>query len=163
MILGDPYKFAVINKTIKEWNIDKTFCNGVLLFCVDGSIYPKEILTATLKSEINPLKESLKNIAINNELFNMRKEEAFSQIYNITFPIDSDLDNNYQFDITPLSFAEDNCYIFAVSNGVQVRVLASKLKYIKEKSRHNLKNININESYISAQEIYEIASALKVD
>ena len=163
MLLGNPYKFAVITKTIKEWNVDKTFCNGVLLFCVDGNIFPKEVLTATLNSELNPLKEKLENIAINVEIFNMEKEAAFKQIYNVTFPEDINLDNDYQFDITPLSFPEDNCYIFAVSDGTQVRILAAKLKYIKEKSRHMLKNININEVFISAQELKEIAKALKID
>ena len=163
MLLGNPYKFAVITKTIKEWNVDKTFCNGVLLFCVDGNIFPKEVLTATLNSELNPLKEKLENIAINVEIFNMEKEAAFKQIYNVTSPEDINLDNDYQFDITPLSFPEDNCYIFAVSDGTQVRILAAKLKYIKEKSRHMLKNININEAFISAQEMKEIAKALKID
>ena len=75
-------------KTIKEWKEDETFCNGVLLLCVDGSIFPKEILTATLNSEINPLKKSLEEITIHNELFNMEKGEAFKQIYDMTFPED---------------------------------------------------------------------------
>lgn len=48
MILGDPYKFAILSGMIDEWNIDHVFCNGILLFCVDGDIYPREIVTATL-------------------------------------------------------------------------------------------------------------------
>lgn len=163
MIIGDPYRFAIIMKTIKEWNIDETFCNGVLLFCVDGNIYPKEICNATLNSEINPLKERLENIGIDNKIFNMNKEEAFQQIYDRTFPEDWDLDNDYQFDITPLSFSDNDCYIFAVSNGIQVRILAAELEYIKESSRHMFENANIKEVFISAQEIREIAKALKVD
>ncbi len=163
MILGDPYKFAIIIKIIREWNMDETFGNGVLLFCVDGSIFPKEILTATLNSEINPLKEKLKNINVNNEIFKMEKEEAFKKIYNITFPEDVDLDNDYQFDITPLSFPEDNCYIFAVSDGTKIRILASKLKYSREESRHKLKNMNVNEAFISMEEMNEIVKELNVD
>lgn len=163
MILGNPYKFAVIIKTIKEWNIDETFCNGVLLFCVDGNIFPKEILTATLNSEINPLKDKLEHIAINDGIFNMKKEKAFKQIYNVTFPKDINVDNDYQFDITPASLSDNNCYIFAVSNGIQVRILAAKLKYIKEFSRHMLKNASIDEVFISVQEMKEIVEALRVD
>ena len=163
MILGNPYKFAIIIKTIKEWNIDETFCNGVLLFCVDGNIYPKEICNATLNSEINPLKEQLENIGINNKIFNMIKEEAFKQIYDTTFPEDWDLENDYQFDITPTSLSDNNYYIFAVSNGIQVRILAAKLKYIEEFSRHMLKNVNIDEVFISVQEMKEIVEALRVD
>ena len=163
MILGDPYKFAIIIKIIKEWNIGEAFGNGVLLFCVDGSIFPKEIFTASLNSEINPLKEKLKNIAANNEIFKMEKEAAFKKIYNITFPEDVDLDNDYQFDITPLSFPEDNSYIFAVSDGARIRILASKLKYIREESRHKLKNINVYEAFISMEEMKEIVKELNVD
>ena len=163
MILGDPYKFAIIIKIIKEWNISEAFGNGVLLFCVDGSIFPKEIFTASLNSEINPLKEKLKNIAANNEIFKMEKEAAFKKIYNITFPEDVDLDNDYQFDITPLSFPADNSYIFAVSDGARIRILASKLKYIREESRHKLKNINVYEAFISMEEMKEIVKELNVD
>lgn len=150
-------------KTIKEWKEDETFCNGVLLLCVDGSIFPKEILTATLNSEINPQKKSLEEITIHNELFNMEKGEAFKQIYDMTFPEDFSLENDYRFDITPLSLADANCYVFAVSNGIQVRVLAAQLTYIKDLSRHMLKNIDIHEAFISTREIEEMAKALKVD
>ena len=59
MILGNPYKFSVFISTIKEWNIDNEFCNGVLLFCIEGNIFPKKIVTATLKYEIQLLKEKL--------------------------------------------------------------------------------------------------------
>lgn len=163
MILGNPYKFAVFIKTIKEWNVDRTFCNGVLLFCINGSIFPKEILTATLNSEINPLKENLGNISINSRIFNMKKEEAFEQIYNVTFPEDFNLPNDDQFDITPLSFLDDSCYVFAVSNGIQVRILAARLEYIKELSRHMLKNASISETFITVQEVKEIVENLKVD
>ncbi len=57
MILGNPYSFSVFINTIKKWNIDNEFCNGILLFCVDGDFFPKRIVTATLKCEIQPLKE----------------------------------------------------------------------------------------------------------
>ena len=56
MIIGDPYKFAILSEVINEWNIDGTFCNGVLLFCVNGDMYLKEVVTATLGSEIEYLR-----------------------------------------------------------------------------------------------------------
>ena len=48
MILGNPYKFSVFISTIKEWNIDNEFCNGVLLFCIEGNIFPKKLLLRLL-------------------------------------------------------------------------------------------------------------------
>lgn len=163
MILGDPYKFAIIIKTIKEWNLDEAFCNGILLFCIDGSIFPKEICTATLKSEIGPLRENLENIAVDTSLFYAEKGRAFKQIYNMIVPADFTLDNDYRFDISPLSFADENCYTFAVSNGTQVRILAAKLEYNKELSRHELKNTDIKEAFISLEELSKIAKALCLD
>lgn len=163
MILGDPYKFAIIIKVVEEWNVDETFCNGILLFCVNGNIFPQEVLTATLNSEIKPMKENLKKIAISNEIFNLEKEEAFKKIYNMTFPEDFNVDNDYQFDITPLSFADDNCYIFAVSNDTRIRILAAKLKYAVEISKHLLENADIEETFLSVQEMEKIAEALRID
>ena len=122
MILGNPYKFSVFISTIKEWNIDNEFCNGVLLFCIEGNIFPKKIVTATLKYEIQLLKEKLRNLITNERLYNMQRDKAFAEIYNITFPEDISIDNDYRFDITPESFADENCYVFAVSNGKKVRI-----------------------------------------
>ena len=148
MILGNPYKFSVFISTIKEWNIDNEFCNGVLLFCIEGNIFPKKIVTATLKYEIQLLKEKLRNLITNERLYNMQRDKAFAEIYNITFPEDISIDNDYRFDITPESFADENCYVFAVSNGKKVRIMATKLNYIVEESRHELSNVDISETFI---------------
>jgi hypothetical protein len=40
----------------------------------------------------------------------MQKNKAFAEIYNMTFPKDIDVDNDYRFDITPQSFADNDCY-----------------------------------------------------
>lgn len=51
VISGNPYKFAVLGGVINEWNLDDIFGNGVLLICVNGDIYPKEIVAATLRCD----------------------------------------------------------------------------------------------------------------
>ena len=162
MILGNPYKFSVFISTIKEWNIDNEFCNGVLLFCIDGNIFPKKIVTATLKCEIQLLKEKLRNLITNERLYNMQRDKAFAEIYNITFPEDISIDNDYRFDITPESFADENCYVFAVSNGKEVRIMATKLNYIVEESRHELSNIDISETFIEIEDLNQIISQLEI-
>lgn len=162
MIIGNPYKFSIFTKTIKEWNIDETFCNGILLFCVDGNIFPKEIVTATLKCEIQPLKEKLMNITINEELYNMQKDKAFTEIYNITFPENTDVYNDYRFDISPPSFSDCDCYVFAISNGKKVRIMAAKLNYIIKDSRYELNNINVSETFITTDDLNEIISELDI-
>ena len=132
MIIGDPYKFAILSGVINEWNMDDTFCNGVLLFCVNGDIYPKEVVTATLRCEIEYLKQKLRNITTDKRLYILPPQQAFAEIYGITFPEDMDSDNEDCFDITPASLSDHNCFVFAVCNGVNVRVLASELAYEME-------------------------------
>ena len=162
IILGNPYKFSVFISTIKEWNIDNEFCNGVLLFCIEGNIFPKKIVTATLKYEIQLLKEKLRNLITNERLYNMQRDKAFAEIYNITFPEDISIDNDYRFDITPESFADENCYVFAVSNGKKVRIMATKLNYIVEESRHELSNVDISETFIEIEDLNQIISQLEI-
>ena len=95
MIIGDPYKFAIDMQKIEEWNYsgDNTFLNGVLLFFIDGAIFPTEIRTATLISELEPLKNVLENPIIDKRLFNMEKGDAYMELYDLTFP-ENDADHN---------------------------------------------------------------------
>ncbi len=79
MIIGDPYKFAILSGVINEWNIDDTFCNGVLLFCVNGDIYPKEVVTATLGSEIEYLRQKLRNLTTDKASDVMNAQEQVYQ------------------------------------------------------------------------------------
>lgn len=162
MLLGDPYKFSIYFKSIQEWNLDETFCNGLLFFFVDGNYFPKKVNTATLKCEIPPLKEKLMNLTINERLYSMEKGQAFKEIYNITFPENWDVGNDYRYDISPQVFWDNHCFVFAVSDGVNVRILASSLNYVAENSRHELEAINVSESYITIEEVNIIASKLNI-
>ena len=162
MVLGDPYEFSIFIQTIEEWNINDSFCNGILFFGINGDIYPKEIVSATLKYEIPVLEENLLNITIDNELYYMQKEKAYKKIYNITFPEDIDIGNDYRYEISPTIFSDNDYYIFAVSNGERVRILASKLNYIIEESRHELENIDISEVFIDIEYLNKIISKLKI-
>ena len=161
MIIGDPYKFAILSGVINEWNIDDTFCNGVLLFCVNGDIYPKEVATATLRCEIEYLKQKLRNLTTDKRLYILPPQQAFAEIYGITFPEDMDSDNGDCFDITPASLSDHNCFVFAVCDGVNIRILASELAYERENSRHRLENIIISETFLTVGELREIIAVLE--
>ena len=160
MILGNPYKFAVLIDPVEGWNTDDTFCNGILFLCVNGNIYPKEIETATLRYEVELLKHNLSKLATNKRLYDLPPQQAFVEIYNITFPENVDVDNDYSFDISPTSLADNNYFVFAVCDSVNVRILASKLDYELENSRHKLQGISVNEAIISVSELKEIISSL---
>lgn len=131
-------------------------------FALDKDVFPKKVITATLTYEVQLLKDNFRNITINEELYNMQKDKAFKEIYNITFPSDIDIKNDYSFDISPLSFSECHCFVFAVSNGKQVRILACKLNYKIEESRHELQDINVSETFIDIRELNKIISEIDV-
>lgn len=160
MILGNPYNFAILIEPIASWNIDDTFCNGLLFLFVNGDVFPKKIETATLRYEIELLKRNLSNLSVNRQIYNLPLQQAFAEIYNITFPENIDVDNDYRFDISPTSLADNNYFLFAVCDGVNIRILASKLDYEMKHSRHKLHDIHIDEVIISVNELEEIISGL---
>jgi hypothetical protein len=167
-IIGDPYQFSIVIGDVKEWNAPNSshsFFNGLLVFSINGELFPsKEVLNATLSCEIHWLKEDLKAIVVNEEIFCMEKEKAFIEMYNKRFPENIDISEDFRYYISPQEFGDKGYYVFAVSNGKQIRIMVSKLKYIKKHSRHNLNNIHINEVFISNAELNKIILKLeKVD
>ena len=164
MVLGDPDYFSIFCETIKEWNVDGAYGNGILLFCLNGQLYPPEIMSTLLNCEVWPLREKLRNIAQDEQMYSMEKEKAFIEMFNVTFPDfleDESCNNDYRFEISPYALEDYHCFAFAVSNGKSVRILAAKLNYNKEVSRHELNNIEVNEVYISHEELEKIASGLE--
>jgi hypothetical protein len=162
-IIGDPYKFSIIIGVIKEWNtFDTTFFNGILVFSIDVKLFPpEETFNATLSYEIGSLKQNLKNIGICEDIYYMEKERAFIEMYNIRFPENIDIDEHYEYDISPTIFSDRGHYVFAVSDSEHIRIIASKLKYIKKYSRHDLKKIHIIETSITKDKLNEIISELE--
>ena len=72
-----------------------------------------------------------------------------------------DSDNGDCFDITPASLSDHNCFVFAVCDGVNIRILASELAYERENSRHRLENIIISETFLTVSELREIIAVLE--
>ncbi len=160
MILGDPYKFAVCLQTIPEWNGNDTFRNGVLLFFIDGEIFPpKELTNATLSGEIVCLKERLNNIIKDSRIYALNKEQAFSEMYEASFQT---IESTASFAIEPMAFDDCNCLVFAVSNGENVRILASQPLYSKEEAHHVMENISIAEIYVPQKYLFDIILGLKI-
>lgn len=157
MVLGNPYVFSIVLDVVDKWNSKDSysFYNGILVFYIGGEIFPRKMISATLGSEVPNLVEQFSKIPVNEMLFDMKKEEAFLKIYYITYPENIDIDNDYSYDITPYCFGDINSYVFAVSNGKQVRILASSLEHGLED------NIEITEAFISINDMDEVISKLK--
>ena len=162
MLLGDPYRFAVLAEVIPAWNADGTFDNGVLLLAVDGQFFPQEIVTAPLRGELYWLREKLQHLSGEEALCQLPKAQAFAVIYARTYPEDSALENDYRFDLTPDSLADQGCFVFAVASGDKVRILAAALAYDASESRYELEQALVSEAFLSAGEIAEIAAGLLI-
>lgn len=160
MLIGNPYYFAVIFDVVESWNADRTFQNGTLFLAVGSEIFPKEILSAMLSCEIPELIESLKNIPVDEKMFSMPTEKAYSEMYNVTFPDDWDIDNDYRYIISTPSLSDNDYLVFAVSNGEKIRILAGKPDYFKEESVHILEGAEITEAFISVSELNDIINKL---
>jgi len=98
----------------------------------------------------------------------MEKEKAFAEMYKTAFPdwVDNDFDNDYSYFISPPTLADLNCYVFAASNGKQVRIVAAELEYIISESIHDLSNIVVKECFITNDELKIIIAeldAIKID
>lgn len=161
MVIGDPYVFSIIIEVVDEWNENKVFNNGLLFMSINGILFLPKILNASLNCELSQLIERMKCPKINEDTFQMEKKEAFVHIYNLTYPNDWDADYDYSYIITPNEFEDNNCFVFMVSNGEKIRILAaSELQYIKEESTHNLQDIDVAEAYISKEELERIIEKL---
>ena len=141
MLLGDPYRFAVLAEVIPA----------------------REIVTAPLKGELYWLREKLQHLSVEEALYQLPKAQAFAAIYARTYPEDRAPDNDYRFDLTPDSLADQGCFVFAVASGDKVRILAAALAYDAGRSRYELEQALISEAFLSAGEIAEIAAGLCVD
>lgn len=172
MVIGDPFKFSIQIDPVKEWcdygEYYKPLNGGVMIITVDGFMFPdNEVLNIWLEGEVPELIENMKKIPINKEIFNLKnKEAAFIEIYNRVFykhdhPDDySRVDEFYRYRIAPTEIRDRCLYVYAVSDGENVRILASKLKYVKKYSTHKLNNITVRETYVTCADIYMMIKEL---
>lgn len=161
MLIGDPFKFAILFEKVDVWNTDTDFSNGFLIFSVNGNMFPKVIINTTLNSELRLFCESSSDLIIDERLFSLTKEEMFAEIYQRTFPSDFEIDIDYRFDLSPASLSDNDCFIFAVSDGGNVRIIAAELKYNIEESRHELLDIDVSEAVIPVDEFKDMVLELK--
>ena len=157
VIIGNPYRASFFVKVIDEWNDDiPSFRNGVFLLCIDGELFPKSINTSTLNVDIPDVMDRLCGIPLNEKIFNMGKEDAYIEMYNMTFPKEGGCDYGCRFYISPPGLYDYNCYAFAVRSKSQVRFMAARLKYVVDESASDLSNAVISDAIITHDELNEI-------
>lgn len=159
MIIGNPDCFAVIVDVVECWNVDRTFQNGILFLAVDGEIFPKEIQSATLSYEFHELIDSLKNIPVNEEIFSLPTQKAYTELYNLVYPEDWNIDNDYRYMLSTPSLYDNDYLVFAVSNGEKVRILSAKPDYCKEEDVYIFEG-EITETFVDISEMNDIINKL---
>ncbi len=127
MLIGDPDKFAFLTEKVPEWS-DNTYANGLLYVFVNGEIFPKELRTTTLSSDLCALCDfAFANPPMDNRLYALPDDELFGELRRLRYPayfsdID-DADEEYRFDIELWELGDCGYHVFAVSGGKNVRVL----------------------------------------
>lgn len=174
MIIGDPYEFAFLVDLVPYWNKKYNTKNGIFFFCVKGQLFPKEIDTAVLDTDIYYFFEyrpsSLVTLPVNVCLFNMDKIAAFKQMHNISYPGILDLSDVKKNKVIHGSYKcstptmEDNHYYFyAVNNGSKVRILGAEIirKNIKNEVVYDISD-EVFELILPMEYIIDVVSKLKV-
>jgi len=167
MVIGNPYKFSIFVEKMNEWSND-AYSNGLFLVCINGTLFPDEVFTSTLTIDVSELKENLSCITINKELFELPKKDAFLEMYYKRFPIwdgiDETIQEDYQYEINSTGILDYRSVMFAVSNGEQIRIMATnlnKLSYDKEKSTYDFSSVDISETFITQEEMKEMILELE--
>lgn len=177
IIIGDVYKFAILVAYMPDWNVNAvpwnnegSSGNGILLYSIDGHLFPSEILTTPLGTDLNYLvtQESFKP-PINLNYFYMNKEDAFKSMLFLARPMYVDITSENEFDEMyflemPTANAEANCYFFYVSDGSKVRILGAKLHENDELGgafyNQKEKPVEIYEAILSIQEFQSLLDGL---
>lgn len=166
MVIGDPFKFSIQIDPVKEWcdygEYYKPLNGGVMIITVDGFMFPdNEVLNIWLEGEVRELIKNLKKIPVNKEIFGLKgKEAAFIEIYNRVHYLHDHpddfgkvVDEFWWYRISPMEILDKDYHVYAISDGENVRILASKLRYIKKYSTHKLNNITVREAYVTCNDI----------
>jgi len=181
MILGNPVKFAILLDEASMWTSEgDTWRNGLLFLCVDGEIFPKKIYVATINTDGDFLIDMLKDIPVDMRIFNAEKERAFTEMYNLTFA--NGYDYTYKYFIAPPVLSDYHYYVFAVSNGSEIRIMATCKKctnddiiLVREDNitsleeeeinpfyMDNFSDVEISETFITVDELNKIILELKL-
>lgn len=151
MIIGDPYKFAIIIELVPNWS-NNTFLNGVVLFSINGKILFGDIRTSTLGCDVFEFIDNIKrvenNLPVNTDIYRMEKSSAFIQMFNIAYPSDYDIPNDFTYLISTTQLGDDEYFMFAVADHNKIRILGGSLDTYSMKCNEIIE-VFISKRYLS--------------
>ena len=148
MIIGDPYKFAVMFDEVKSWNYESD-CheNGHVALCLDGKMFPNHIVNGIISTSLSHVAEKLQNIPEDAELFSMDSAAAFERMYDLVYLYEPDFENDYRFELSPEIVSDAACFAFVVND--------------RETSRHIFDGIEVTEIRLDDSEISDVVKQIK--
>lgn len=168
MIIGDPYKFAVMFDRVTDWNASLADNNGFFALCIDGKLFPDVIENAVISAGVGDVITALSKIPNNEKIYNMDKEKAISVLYDLVYPeYDDDKsdeenrDNDFRYLLSINEMVDDDHLVFAVEGEDKIRILAAKAEYYFEESRYIFDNSEITEIILEKDEINKIIDQLE--
>lgn len=145
MIFGDPYRFAVWVEPVSQWS--GSYTNGLFHLIVNGKMYPNDIRTSTLSSDLSEIADSacaLVSQPFNGDIFSLPTSKAFNNLYGLAYPEPSESDEYpdqvFDYCVTSSNVSEFGAYFFAVADEKTVRIIGGKTeKLVKdEKEERNV-------------------------
>ena len=168
MIIGDPYKFAIIFDRVAAWNSSLSDNNGYFSFCIDGKMFPDIALNAILSVSVKEVKNSLVDIPVNEEIFDMDSKDAIPILYDLVYPVYDDeksdeenKDNDFRYLISIEESVDDKYYAFAVEKDEKIRILGAKGNYDFDENSLSFDNSEIIEIILEKEDLKKITMQLE--
>ena len=162
MLIGDPYKFAVLFERVKYWNASLADNNGLFALCINGKLFPNEVINAVISVSAYDVRESLIDIPANEMIYDMNTEKSFKALYKLVFPdVDNDDDNDYRYLLATSDLTDIDNLVFAVEGRGKIKILAAKLEYDVAESTHIIDKSAITEVILEKEEINKIINQLE--
>lgn len=127
MLFGNPDKFAFLMEKTPEWCANG-FVNGLLYVYVNGEMFPKELRTTTLSSDLLGLPNyAFAKLPEDEQLFTLPDNKLFEELRRLRYPAwfadNKEADEDYRFDIELSELGDCGYHIFAVSSKENVRII----------------------------------------
>lgn len=155
MVIGDPYKFSILFDRVKSWNASLNDNNGFFGLSIYGKMFPDTVINAIIPVSLFELKNSLSNIPVNEEIYNLSSNDAFKALYNLVYPQNYDY-NDYRYELATADLTDNNNLVFAVGGKEKIRIFAAKLEYDVEESYHIFDESALLEVILDKSEVNKI-------
>lgn len=135
MIFGNPYHFAIWTEIVPQWS--ESYKNGLFHLVINGNLYPDDIRTSTLASDLYEITDSdcaLISQPKNDEVFYLPTEIAFERLFALNYPEPSEQDQYpeqiFDYCITSSNISSRGGCFFAVSNDISLRIIGGTIQHL---------------------------------